>query len=194
MAQLKLVTLKKLLADWWLNYYEATYQNSKQEEINYHFVSREANLTTDNLKHPVTASAVTMFCLNRDHSQVLLLRQFRLPLNDYVYGNSAGLIEPGETVEQAIERELVEETGYQGVHIDQIFNPSYSTPGITDGAITLAICTIDQIPSQNTALESAEELTSIWVDKKQAAEILASGKISGRTQLLLWQWVNNRLN
>ncbi|WP_419373379.1 hypothetical protein, partial [Acinetobacter ursingii] len=71
---------------------------------------------------------------------------------------------------------------------------SYSTPGITDGAITLAICTIDQIPSQNTALESAEELTSIWVDKKQAAEILASGKISGRTQLLLWQWVNNRLN
>jgi ADP-ribose pyrophosphatase len=45
-------------------------------------------------------------------NEVLLVRQFRPPLNGYVIEFPAGLNDKGETLEQAARRELIEETGY----------------------------------------------------------------------------------
>lgn len=190
----KLISVKKLLADRWLNYYAATYYNQQAEPIEYHFVSRQGNLTTENLKQPLQANAVGIFCLNQDASQVLLVKQFRLPLNDYLYGSPAGLIEADETPVETIQREIKEETGYQQITVKQLFKPSYSTPGITDGAISQAICIVEDAAPGQTHLEAAEDLTAIWVDKTEAQRILTDEKVSGRTQLLLWQWVNQDLS
>jgi len=43
---------------------------------------------------------------------VLLIRQFRPPVNNYVVEFPAGLNDQGETLEEAARRELIEETGY----------------------------------------------------------------------------------
>lgn len=193
MTPFKLLTLENQLTDRWLNYYEAVYQNHEHQLIHYHFVSRQADLTVNTLKQPLKAAAVGIFCLNQDASQVLLVKQFRLPLNDYIYGSPAGLIDPGETVEQTIQREIQEETGYQHVTVQQIFKPSYSTPGITDGAITQAICVITDATPGKAHLEAAEALDAVWVDRQTAQRILDHEKVSGRTQLLLWQWINGGL-
>jgi ADP-ribose pyrophosphatase len=47
-----------------------------------------------------------------DAGEVILIRQFRPPVNGYVIELPAGLREPGETLEDAARRELIEETGY----------------------------------------------------------------------------------
>jgi ADP-ribose pyrophosphatase len=47
-----------------------------------------------------------------DDNDVLLIRQFRPPVNGYVVEFPAGLNDKGETLESAARRELIEETGY----------------------------------------------------------------------------------
>lgn len=48
-----------------------------------------------------------------DNDEVILIRQFRPPINGFVIELPAGLVDPGENFEQAVRRELIEETGYE---------------------------------------------------------------------------------
>ncbi len=47
-----------------------------------------------------------------DDCEVVMIRQFRPPINGHVIELPAGLRDPGETPEEAARRELIEETGY----------------------------------------------------------------------------------
>jgi 8-oxo-dGTP pyrophosphatase MutT (NUDIX family) len=47
-----------------------------------------------------------------DDGDVILIKQFRPPVNGYVVELPAGLCDIGETLEDAARRELIEETGY----------------------------------------------------------------------------------
>jgi len=44
--------------------------------------------------------------------EVILIRQFRPPIDGYVIELPAGLVDPGEPFKDAVRRELIEETGY----------------------------------------------------------------------------------
>ena len=41
----------------------------------------------------------------------MLIRQYRYPINDYIYEFPAGLVEEGEDFREAASREIFEETG-----------------------------------------------------------------------------------
>jgi ADP-ribose pyrophosphatase len=60
--------------------------------------------------------------------RVVLLRQFRAPLNDYIIEVPAGVVDRGETPEETAKRELIEETGYHPRVLEKLgsFTP---TPG-----------------------------------------------------------------
>lgn len=53
-----------------------------------------------------------------DNGEVILIRQFRPPINGFVIELPAGLVDAGEDFEQAVRRELIEETGYAAGEID----------------------------------------------------------------------------
>lgn len=52
-----------------------------------------------------------------DNKEVLLIRQFRPPVNGYVIEFPAGLNDKGDSLEEAARRELLEETGYYAKEI-----------------------------------------------------------------------------
>jgi len=47
-----------------------------------------------------------------DEGEVVMIRQFRPPINGHVIELPAGLCDPGERLQDAARRELIEETGY----------------------------------------------------------------------------------
>jgi len=60
----------------------------------------------------------------------VLVKQFRPPVNDYVIELPAGLVDEGETPEQAAIREMKEETGLHFIPLG--YYDSLSSPGLTD--------------------------------------------------------------
>jgi ADP-ribose pyrophosphatase len=60
----------------------------------------------------VNCNGIVVIVPVTDDNNVLLIRQFRPPVNGYVVEFPAGLNDKGETLEAAARRELIEETGY----------------------------------------------------------------------------------
>lgn len=64
-------------------------------------------------------------------SEVVLVRQYRPPLETMELGLPAGLVEPGEAPEAAARRELSEETGYAGGEWEELGTLA-SSPSLKD--------------------------------------------------------------
>ncbi len=66
-----------------------------------------------------------------DDHNILLIKQFRPALNKYIYEAPAGVVEEGENIREAAERELIEEIGYIANELIEIGSfypvPGYST-------------------------------------------------------------------
>lgn len=110
--------------------------------------------------------AVGIIARLKPSDSIVLVRQFRVPMNAYVIEFPAGLIDHGETVESTAVRELYEETGYSG-EIIKITPPVCSSPGFTDESISLVFMEIDENLPQNQnpvpELESGEDIETIAV-------------------------------
>lgn len=62
---------------------------------------------------------------------VLLIRQFRAPVGDWVIEVPAGRVDPGESPDDAARRELVEEIGYYPMRLERL-GSFYMSPGYSD--------------------------------------------------------------
>jgi GDP-mannose pyrophosphatase NudK len=82
--------------------------------------------------------AVAVLLADPVNQTLLLVRQFRLPafLNGsdkgYLVETCAGMIDEGETAEQAARREVLEETGYAVTELEKIGGVYTSAGGITE--------------------------------------------------------------
>ncbi|MGC2064056.1 MAG: NUDIX hydrolase [Thermodesulfovibrionales bacterium] len=66
----------------------------------------------------VGCSGVVVIVPFMDDGTVILIRQYRPPVDGYVIELPAGLIDIGETPEASARRELIEETGYEATDMD----------------------------------------------------------------------------
>lgn len=63
---------------------------------------------------------------------VLLEKQFRPPLGRHVIELPAGLVDPGESMEEAAKRELIEETGWSAAKLQLLAEGPVSTGASTE--------------------------------------------------------------
>ena len=76
---------------------------------NYEVVSRrEVNMENVN---DFIADAVDMMIISEDYNHILIIKEWRTPINNYIYAFPAGLREADEKVVETAKRELFEETG-----------------------------------------------------------------------------------
>ncbi len=98
--------IKKVDCGNFLNRYDICYRTPDGGEKVYEMFSRDGGIDcADRLVHPRT-DAVIMIVTDKAGERMLLIREFRLELNREIYGVPAGLIDPGETPEEAAVREL----------------------------------------------------------------------------------------
>ncbi len=101
-----------------------------------------------------------------DSDNVLLVDQFRKPVERELLEIPAGGIEPGEDPVATVQREMREETGYLPRRVERL-GGFYSTPGYCTEYLYLYLAT-DLVPS---ALE-AEDTENIRLTKVPLIEIL----------------------
>lgn len=90
--------------------------------------------------------AIAILKKNLHKNRIILVKQYRPPLDAYCIEMPAGLCDEGETVEESILRELYEETGYTGFiskHNHGIHLGTSLDPGVEDSKIAFISVTVD---------------------------------------------------
>jgi ADP-ribose pyrophosphatase len=141
------------------------------------------------------ADGVVIYPIYRqDPEKLVLLHQFRYPVNDYVYEVPAGLVDEGETPEQAALREMREETGldfeqYKGGDI-ALSRPFVQSQGMSDECnVTVFGYASGEIST--AAAEQREDIRVILADRREAARILREELVSIRAAYLLLAFIHS---
>ncbi len=80
------------------------------------------------------ARAVAVIARLKNPERIVLVRQWRAPMNAWTLEFPAGLLDEGDTPESAALRELKEETGYEAV-VTRKGQEVCSSPGMTDETV-----------------------------------------------------------
>lgn len=181
MSKPKLLKLKENYISHHLSLYHShTMVNNHVKE--YDFVSRHNFMSKEPevLGQPYKHESVGIFVFNKDKSKMLLIKEFRYPINNYVISTPAGLIDSGESITDATIRELYEEVGYtkEQIEIESVLQPSYSSVGLSDEQTASVFVTVDDSVKPKQHLEASEDITYFWIDAHQAEYFLENGYLS----------------
>ncbi|NCB51121.1 MAG: NUDIX hydrolase [Clostridia bacterium] len=178
--------IKKVDCGNFLSRYDICYMTPDGCEKVYEMFSRDGEIDCgEKLKHPRT-DAVVMILTDREGEHMLLIREFRLELNREIFGLPAGLIDPGETPEEAAVRELKEETGLDLVEIRDVMPPSYSAVGLSNEKAICVIGVADGIiaPDRNTG----EEINAAWYSRDELRELVKRETFGAWSQAYVYMW------
>jgi ADP-ribose pyrophosphatase len=180
MKQNKVTKLKALAETKYLSLYEAEYENKVGNMRTWTVASRKDNDTLQKQffenKEDAT-DGVIIAAYHKDEKKLVIIKQFRIPLNDYVYELTAGLIDPGEDAKSTIGRELMEETGLTIVDVikNRGTDKVYVSAGMTDESLAFVYCTCEgEISDEH--LEEDECIEAILVSQEDAKELIQSNE------------------
>ena len=186
--------INKLTNSKYLNLYRFNAVNKKNNPVDYYVSSRR---DINNLKAKTkinTADAVMIYSIYGDSKdKIVLVRQYRYPIDSYVYEFPAGIIDDGEDVLDAGIREFHEETGlsFAPIDVDSIFTkPYYTSIGMTDESIsTIYGFSNGTISYEN--LEDNEDLEVIIADKNEVLRILKEEQVAIKCAYLLQHFLKS---
>ena len=135
----------------------------------------------DELGEKINGVSIVVFYENK----LLLLKEFRMAVNRYIYNLCAGMIEQGETVQETVARELHEETGLFVEEIIDILPPSYAAVGFSDILTHIAIVKAKGELS-NEFLSENEDIEARFYDVDEVRELLKTEKFSSRAQVMAY--------
>ena len=182
---MKIKTIKKITDLKYLNLFSILYLDQKNREKNWIFASR-TNMPNPLEKTGFLPDVVIIAAFHTIEQKLVLIKEFRLPLGGYQYGFPAGLVDKGETIEETAKRELWEETGLSMSRIIKISPPAFSSPGMTDEAVSLVFAECQGSPS-NRFNEASEDIETLMVSREDALALMKdpASKWDVKTWLIL---------
>lgn len=186
--------IRRLSDNPFLNLYHMDAKDRAGHMFDYYFVSRNKEQDIKARTHSRRPEGMAVYALcKEDPGHLVMLRQFRYPLNDYMYELPAGLLEEGESAAEAAVREMKEETGlklevYEG-GAEYFRNPFYLAQGLSDesGSMVFGYAS-GEIGTEGQ--EDSEDIVVVLVDKKEAKRILSEERVSVRGAYMLMQFLH----
>ena len=182
----------KLTNNRFLNLYELDATFREGSRAPYYVASRRKNI--DSLKavthddHPDGVILYGVYGEQKD--RVVLVRQFRYPLNGYVYEFPAGLVEDGEDMLAAGIREMYEETGltFTPVEAGPYSKPFFMTEGMTDESCGTVFGYCTGTPS-NANQEGSEDIQVVLADRAECKRILKEENVAIMCAYMLMHFI-----
>ena len=180
MATIK--SVEQLTQNKFVNLFHIQGVNKKGHESNYFVASRTRDksglkITT----HENVADGVSIYALyGEKKDKVVLIKQYRYPIDTYIYEFPAGLCEKGEDYHEAAARELHEETGlsFTPIVADEMYEkPRFTTVGMTDESVAL-VFGYAQGEISDKFQEPSEEIKVVLADRDEVRRILKEEHVS----------------
>jgi len=131
------------------------------------------------IKHPGAIAVIPVL----DDGRILLERQYRKAVEKVLYEIPAGTLEKGETLEDCVRRELLEETGYAARKVAHLIS-FYPAPGYTSEQIHLFVA--QGLTLSKACPEEDETIVLAPLKIESIMRLIRSGKIKdGKTILAM---------
>jgi ADP-ribose pyrophosphatase len=120
-----------------------------------------------------------------EDNTVIMERQYRHPVRDYLFEIPAGTLDPGETARECARRELEEETGYVAEEFIEL-GKVHILPAYSDELIYVYLARGLTFTRQN--LDQDEIINVVEYPLDQTLQMIAAGRITDALTILSLQW------
>ncbi|MBR5376634.1 MAG: NUDIX hydrolase [Lachnospiraceae bacterium] len=184
----------KLTDNPFLNMYDMDAVKPNGDLFKYYFATRRGDGLLRIDTHSTDPDGISLFAVyGEKKDRVVLIREFRYPINDFIYDVPAGLIEDGEDAKKAAIREFREETG-------MVFEPvsrgngaarksTFPTVGLTDEMISTEYGYAYGTPDKSF-MESSEDITTVIADRDELRRIIKEERVAMRALFLIMLFLN----
>lgn len=177
---MKLIGMEKIKDGKYLKNYQLTYLNKAGKEKQYEIVSYSELGGPEELGRNVNGLSIAAFY----EDKLLLLKEFRMGVNRYIYNLCAGMLEQGETIEECMNRELYEETGLHVSRVIDILPPGFAAVAVSDIKTRVAFVEAEGEFSDHSS--SNEEIKAAFYSREEVKELLQKEEFSTRAQLIAY--------
>ncbi len=191
MDRIKKVT--KLTENPFLNLFELDARKPNGKAFKYYLASRGDGEDMKIYTHRDDPEGVVIYGVTGEkNDHIVLVRQYRYPINGYIYEFPAGLVDGNEDPQMTGVREFKEETGmdfalYTGGN-GYWRKPFYTTVGLTDESVEPVYGFASGRPSRDF-MEESEDIETVIADKEEVRRILREERVAMKCALLLMQFL-----
>ena len=178
--------IKKIHEGRFITRYDVDYLTAEGHKKTYEIISRNRDITTLEALQNKKADSVILILTDESGERILVNHEYRMAMAQWIYNFPAGLIDPGETPEEAARRELKEETGLTLTRIDDVLDLSYSAVGFSNER---NICVFGAAEGEFAKSSSdVEEITPGFFTKEEMKTLLRQEPFAARTQAYCYAW------
>lgn len=146
-ADMEVIGERTLHEQKWTVLKEKTYRDQSGRQGSWTYIERRCG-----------QEAVVIVALTAQSGSLVVIEQFRVPLERTVAEFPAGLVDSGESPEAAARRELREETGFEG-EILEVGPAVATTAGLSTETVRMVFMQVAEQPAGEAAPEGAERIT-----------------------------------
>ena len=189
----KIHNVEKMTDNRFVNLYHVDATSVHNTPVSYYVASRANDVPSLKLKtgrnDPDGVIIYSIYGEKRD--KVVLVRQYRYSLDEYIYEFPAGLVDPGENFRQAAAREVKEETGLtlSPLTLENGYErPFFTTVGMTDECCATVFGYVSgNLTSEGE--EDTEDIEALLVDREEAKRILKEERVAIMCAYMLMHFV-----
>ena len=172
---MKIIKTEKLTDCNHLNMFKIDYLDRSGNQKSWFIASRdsEPKCVTGRFAVP---DGVIIVPFHIKKNKLVVVREYRVAVGDYKYGFPAGLVDEGETAQEAAKRELKEETGLILKRILKVSPPVFSSTGISDETVSIvyAECSGELSSKENS---SSEDIQTIFASPEEAKALCSDSSL-----------------